>query len=308
MAIYLGDLELATGGGATGTGLPVNTYESFEVGVTGNPSGYNATTGLYTHPNGDYWLKTGNTITGATVGTTYPDAYQINALPTGATYTGFSFTVGTSPTGIVGFGGNFYVVERSANLLKEYNSTGVATGFSFSQANDAGVHYDGTNFVFNGSTNVVQYDAAGVATGFTFASGQAGQWGITSNGSNYFVAQGNTVRGFDLAGTATGFTFTAPTQAEGLSFDGSYFWTSNESAGRVYASTATGANTGFSFSTATNAPDPAGVWSNGTNIYVTDNNLRKVFEYAFVGAGKTVGDAAAKTDTDSGQPLFIKLK
>ena len=63
MAIYLGSLELATGGGATNTGLPVNTYESFNVSATGNPTGYDATTGLYTHPNGDYWLKTGSTIT-----------------------------------------------------------------------------------------------------------------------------------------------------------------------------------------------------------------------------------------------------
>ena len=72
MAIYLGNLELATGGGATGTVLPVNTYESFSVSGTGNPSGYNATTGLYTHPNGDYWLKTGNLLSG--VQATYPSA------------------------------------------------------------------------------------------------------------------------------------------------------------------------------------------------------------------------------------------
>ena len=45
MSIYLGNLELATGGGATGTSLPVNSYVSFLVNSTGNPAGYDATTG-----------------------------------------------------------------------------------------------------------------------------------------------------------------------------------------------------------------------------------------------------------------------
>ena len=85
MSAYLGDLELATGGGATGTGLPVNTYESFYVSGTGNPSGYNATTGLYTHPNGDVWLKTGNTISGDP--SIYTAARYFSA-PTGRTLTG----------------------------------------------------------------------------------------------------------------------------------------------------------------------------------------------------------------------------
>ena len=41
MAIYLGDLELATGAAAaTGTGLPVNSYAPFYKSVSGNPTGW----------------------------------------------------------------------------------------------------------------------------------------------------------------------------------------------------------------------------------------------------------------------------
>jgi|TARA_R110000803_G_scaffold77004_1_gene141829 hypothetical protein len=74
MAIYLGSLELATGAAAaTGTGFPVNSYAPFFVTGTGTPTtGYNATTGLYNHPNGDVWIETGKTIIDAS--NAYPDA------------------------------------------------------------------------------------------------------------------------------------------------------------------------------------------------------------------------------------------
>ena len=311
MAIYLGNLELATGGGGGGE-LPVNSYAPFLVGGGGNPLGYDATTGLYTHPDGTYWLRSGFTISGPTVGATYPDAYQVSTVPTGATYTGFSFATGANPAGIVGFGGKFYVNRKTSStsgLLVEYDSAGVATGFSFATPNKQGVYYDGTNYVFNGPSNANQYNSAGVATGFTFAAGQSGDYGITGSGSHYYVAQIQTVREFDLAGNATGFTFTAPAGiVDGLSFDGSFFWTTREVGETVFCSNPDGTNTGFTFSTAAQAPDPCGIWSSGTHVYVADNNLDRVYEYQLTGADKRIGDVTARTDADTGKPLFVRVK
>jgi len=59
------------GGGGEGAGI--NSYAPFKVAATGNPVGYNATTGLYTNPvNDSIWIKTGNTTLSSYA--TYPNA------------------------------------------------------------------------------------------------------------------------------------------------------------------------------------------------------------------------------------------
>ena len=108
MAIYLGDLELATGAVAkTGTGLPVNSFASF--GLNNTTSGYNSTTQLYAHPNGDSWLRTGYTIVDGT--NAYPDATGSSVI------TNDFATVNTTPTSAAGTqdmqffqGSTFYMV------------------------------------------------------------------------------------------------------------------------------------------------------------------------------------------------------
>ena len=45
--------------------LPINSYESFDINATSNPSGYNASTGVYSHPDGTHWLKTGSVLGGS---------------------------------------------------------------------------------------------------------------------------------------------------------------------------------------------------------------------------------------------------
>jgi hypothetical protein len=51
------------GAASAGGGAPINSFAGFLVSATDNPTGYNATTGLYTSPDGTYWLKTGLLIT-----------------------------------------------------------------------------------------------------------------------------------------------------------------------------------------------------------------------------------------------------
>ena len=45
--------------------LPINSYKSFDVSATSNPLGYNASTGVYSHPDGTHWLKTGSVLGGS---------------------------------------------------------------------------------------------------------------------------------------------------------------------------------------------------------------------------------------------------
>jgi hypothetical protein len=111
MAIYLGSLELATGAAAaTGTGLPVNSYAPFFTSGSGNPTGYNATTGLYNHPNGDVWLDTGKTIVDST--SAYPSATSGGLLYSGTTFNLGACTTciasGMEPHGLIWTGTSFW--------------------------------------------------------------------------------------------------------------------------------------------------------------------------------------------------------
>src|SRR5210317_2115562 len=60
------------GAASSGGGVPINTFTGLYVKATDNPTGYNATTGLYTSPDGTYWLRTGFQLTDTG---SYPNAY-----------------------------------------------------------------------------------------------------------------------------------------------------------------------------------------------------------------------------------------
>jgi hypothetical protein len=140
MAIYLGSLELATGGAAaTGTGLPVNSYAPFYTNGTGSPTGYNATTGLYDHPNGDVWLQTGKTIDDASGN--YPDA----TIGTAANYNTAEGTSGTqynpSPNGM---GGQMFLSQNTTYwYMVNSNSNG---GYSNGMTRIQKSNFAQTNF------------------------------------------------------------------------------------------------------------------------------------------------------------------
>jgi hypothetical protein len=157
MAIYLGSLELATGGAAaTGTGFPVNSYAPFFVTGTGNPLGYDAN-GLYNHPNGDVWMETGKTLT--TTAALYPDATgvtsfissitQINSVSSGLPTNGASSPISLGRTSILS------IDAGVNNLIYYYNSTNLT---SLGTLNSSSASLTDTlkatqNPAFNRSTN-----------------------------------------------------------------------------------------------------------------------------------------------------------
>ena len=313
MAIYLGDLELATGGGATGTGLPVNSYESFFLDTTGNPPGYDATTGLYTHPNGDKWLKTGSTFNGTP--SDYPDAK--GALAINFTYTNFTFTQPrqfqadiVAPTD-----GFLYISDASNGKIRRYNKqTGADTGFSF----NAGVSYLGAigsngsdNILVGGINDVVtEYTTAGVATGFSFNAsaqlpGNNRIQSLDSDGTYIYLYNNYTDSAYryDMSGNYTNHEVIMPGSSAGQGFT----VLENGMVMKFDPEEVAFQETGAAVSTQNLAATHGGMdREDNTKLWTT--YYGDVKSYTINPLVKTMGDSTARTDSDSGQPLFLKIK
>lgn len=127
MAIYLGNLELATGGG-TASGLPVNSYTSFDINTTSNPPGYDANTGIYSNPDGTYWLKTGSSLSGSYL-STFPNATKSGAAAGATAPTAYD----SSPYACwIDASNDIFAVQHynpTTTRIAEYSfATGAATG------------------------------------------------------------------------------------------------------------------------------------------------------------------------------------
>ena len=110
------------------TGLPVNTYAALFTSGSGNPTGYNATTGLYNHPNGDVWLETGKTIIDAS--NAYPNATGQDVITND--FVTVNTTPGNSQNNLYQFfqGDSFYIVgtRQSSQVYFKYNNSDTYLG------------------------------------------------------------------------------------------------------------------------------------------------------------------------------------
>ena len=348
MSIYLGNLELATGGGATGTGLPVNTYESFNVNTTGNPSGYNAATGLYTHPNGDSWLKTGLVLP-ASLATTYPDATLVSAPSSTGRSVAPTYD-NTSKACYIDGANGVYALQHynpSSTRIAEYSfATGAATGkvistnTQFPQGNGltGGIAYDSDADViwsfyrynsessrtrlklasYNYSTganltNQIIYDRGTVSISGTAPYGIAKinntpEYVLYSvqNGTEkmevYDMSSGSAslVRSVNTSLYAS--TYYYPT--ESANTDKIMLWKSD--AGKfVEFETTNFTATGVETQAVSSFINTYGAFALYNNLYSVTDNTTYMSEWIL---GSFLGDVTARTDADSGQPLFIKLK
>lgn len=318
MAIYLGNLELATGGGATGTGLPVNTYESFNVSATGNPLGYNATTGLYTHPNGDYWLKTGNTLSGVT--STYPDAITTRNETPFSTFTATGNTVPSTGEPCF-FDGNktYWTFNRTSTpftATERSYYTGLATGntmttvFLTGGGNPYGAYdpYNGEYYITHDSTFTVErFDAASFTSIGTFVGPYTTMRGMGVRDANsilFVPASGTIAKVYNNAGVAgTDLTLGASIVNANSSF------TVSHSTGLIYMKI--NATTISQLSSASGAVlgSITGTFPfTGNGIFASATNGTLFDRFTEYGNPDVTGDSTARTDTDSGQPLFIKIK
>ena len=311
------DFFPVSGGSGVGSGIPINGYFPFLTTVPNNltgPPGYNSTTGLYTHPDGTYWIKSGNTINS-------PDGTYPSAIGSpGSLYSGVQFTMPfANRKDMCQFGANFLILD-STDTLTEYTTLGVATGFSFSVNPQApqvqSVTFDGTNIWVNDISNksVFKYTSLGVYTGFSFSTATQGNQSlaITSGNGNIYVHINNSnIFEYTSAGVYTGFNFSTSTQfasyPASLDFDGTTF-TALESSSpyNVYTYTSAGVYTGFNFYTPP-ASGATGIVYDGTYYWILSNGDQKVYQFDVTLASTSNGDPVARTDTDTSQPLFVRV-
>jgi hypothetical protein len=323
MAVYLGNLELAVGGGATGTGLPVNTYAPFYASATDNPTGYNSSTGLYEHPNGDVWLKTGKTITDTS--NNYPSTTGNTAGHT-FTYSGSSFSVSNFISGI-GYSKDdltkiYYI---SSNTVYEHDlTTGAATGFSFSTSSQttsaSHVTRTGNNYYvtsYGGDYRVYRYNSAGTySTNFYLGATYYNLKGISANpvGSGFYVSAGKQSNARTVIGLWNG-SFTAISSEVDINsvsnagqvsyYDGILYVGSANSL--VYGYSMTSGATGYNLDPTpeTGSSDVRSAIVIGNSIYV--GRATTIYKYTPT-AVRVVGDSTLRTSTDTNQPLFLKIK
>lgn len=344
MSIYLGDLELATGGG----GLPVNTYESFNVNTTGNPSGYNAATGLYTHPNGDSWLKTG-LILPASLATTYPDA----TLVTAPTSTGRSVAPtydNTSKACYIDGANGVYALQHynpSSTRIAEYSfATGAATGkvintnIQFPNGNGlvGGISYDSSadviwsfyryNVVSNATElRLASYDyttGANLTNQTIYRDNQISTsqnipYGIAkiNNTPEYVLySKQNNIEVSQVWNMSTGSAVLVSTVNTSLYASTYYYLTESANTDKIMLwqydagkfvefETTNFTATGVETAVASSFINSYGAYALYNNLYSVTDNTTYMSEWLL---GSFLGDATARTDADSGQPLFIKLK
>ena len=154
------------GSSGGGGGIPINGYFPFTVSSTGDPTGYDSTTGLYTHPDGTFWLKSGFRIN--SLSTLYPSATGV----IGYGYDNFTFATTYEANGVAFDGTDYFIVSDQTNTVRQYTSAGVfITSFSTISQTPSPKYaaFDGTNLWvssgFVGNVQAYAYTTAGVYTG-----------------------------------------------------------------------------------------------------------------------------------------------
>ena len=365
----------STSGGGSG-GTPLNGYTPFLVTGTGNPSGYDATTGLYTHPDGTFWLRTGfsidiSTFTGPDPN--YPDAnYGITkhydyGLNSGGIYPGNAGEYqGFTPAqgwGMRGFskipGGDLryqllhnntykYSYESATHLGGWTSSGGLQTGSPVHIGNAMGHAKDATTFyAINGNVINVCNSNYQITSTITLSDSISHDWGNYLPEQDKFYCWSNagstiTVYEYDNTGTATGNTITVTHPGSG----GSTYLAIRPNLDLIAAYQVATQTTGdwvlYSLSgyvatqvirktvtyTASQSP-PQGPHTSESiyaqNFYYEEHPSYNIMGWSYTGrAGNSTGpwkwrmggneevtistgDGIARTDTDTGQPLFIRI-
>ena len=307
----------SSGGGGS---FPVNSYLSYFVTSTGNPTGYDATTGLYSHPNGEFWLETGNII-GASP---YPNATKVlDPIPTGNTATiGITVTAQApvSKNLIVTDGTNYYAndVATGGYRVRQLDSSFASTGYSitFSPPGFAGNNREGY-FSYFGSAPVfgtinqsnwqkVVPPATTWTTEFTGPNGFNASATTNTAGTTIFIApNSSTVTEYSWpGGVATGNTFSATGAVLGMVAIAPYIIACTSTTIELFDDTSFAA-VGSGPITTGNGSNILPNFSDSSRFYLgsAGNNFNSLVEYEI----GSVGDGTAKTDPDTSQPFFVRI-
>lgn len=324
MSQYSDFFGVAGGGG----GAPINSYEAFFVSGSGNPTGYNGTTGLYTQADGTVWLRTGFVLDAAT---TYPNATTTPGIVyTGTTATVAPFVVDSNaPIGsrnkLLSDGTNYYISTPGGNYtIRQLDSTFASTGYSLSFGPGfAGQNrnmfypiYDSPAFG-SASSNTLQKSvppSTAFPTQFTHPT-TLGVAGTNSTGTEVYITPGGSATAVAYnfpggTGTPNTITVTSGGQISAIGAYGNYMVTTDSNGfievfdvsggGPGQPSVAQGSISSGTYHNMMTSITPGYIW-----IGESAGTFSTLYQYNV--EANTVGDITARTNSDSSQPLFIKL-
>ncbi len=317
----------AGSGGSGGSGI--NSYAPFSVSPDdNNPQGYIASTGLYTNPVDDsVWLKTGNTVGDTT--NTYPNAKFSPSTWNYDAAGNIASPDANTIRGITWDGTHYWTLNSTTGPVVQRDTTLTLTGTSFTitgTTSDAhSIAWDsvqGTFWIFDAAkagTTVThdEYSAGGVATGrvISYIVGNDFGSGTVHNGFLYVTGRSGaatttTTTKYNtstLASVGSNTPSTSNSAYRSIFHDGgNSLWIAGNGTWYEQRDDMTG-ETGRTFTGGPTTPGESDSTIGHTgDMYQSYESAVGV--YNFAPTGNLVGDPVARTDTDSTQPLFIKLK
>lgn len=244
----------------------------------------------------------------------YPSAYITTAV-----YDGTYISPGVTPRGCA-FGAGFYWVGTSTATVVQINLAGAPTGFSFSVSGNVG-NIQGCVFDNQNSTiwiadltssAIYEYGTDGIYTGRAISvSGQdANPAGVADDG-NFLWVIGNandSVYKYDKATLSyTGDSFSTSSQGTatvGVAIFGDYLYSLTSSPElSVFKYTKNGIYTGVSFSFSAQTTGPIDIGFDGDNFLISEVLNSRVYRFT-----PSVGMLLASSDSDSGLPLYTRIK
>lgn len=281
------------------------------------PLHVNDTNGLHINAAGEHWLKTG-TISSNLVTYPNAKSTEVTGggVYTGTSFS-IGSQDGTA-RGMCWDGTNYWVTGDTSDLVYKYESDGTYSGQSINHGLGSiiDIIWDGTHFWllrFNQTMN--QYDSSWVATGFTFnvTAVAPNPHGITWDGTHFWAISktNNIVYKFDSSGVYTSESFSVTSEvsdARGITWDGTSFYVldGSSSSSTVYKYNDSGVYSGVSFSATTEDATPYGFTYDGTHLWII--GIANDYAYAYTGYAPFVGIETAEIGSSTGLPIYVRIK
>lgn len=319
----------------TGDGVPVNDYASFRTLATGDPVGYNESTGLYTQSNGSVYLKTGKTIAITENPRTYPDATSGSSTWVYNASNNFTFAFDTQ-AGVAFDGTYYYIPSYNFSSVVQYNTSFVATGTTFTPgttlpSNFMSLIWEPTSSKFmtldsNSQIKTWNADFSGpIFTRTLYAVYQSSAQCLAIGPTGQVMASYRGDGNLGFAWYLQKYNVAATGQL--VSENGRIELAPNNNTPRGQGLLYSAPNVYFIYqgnALLKNYETGTDVSGNDINITPSNTNRRNMIKkpngdifisnysdttaYYYDSVLPNVGDSVAKTSTDTLQPLFIKLK
>ena len=282
--------EYTTDGTYTGINFPITSSVTAPSGIT------------YDSTNDSYWVVGTNADT--VYEYKVPDLQPGEPTYTGERFT---ISSSKKPTRGIAWDGTYYWVSDAGNnrILKN-NAGGSYAGTIINSISANGIAFDGTHIWVVNATNdtVYQYTLDGIATGITFsvANEDIGPWGIEWDGANLWVTGTVNDKAYkyefpepypETEYKYTNESFSVTTQdiePKSVAWDGTHYWVIGKNTNAVYQYDADGTYTGESFDISNEIINPTGITWDGNNFWAVDLYTKTVYQYSLSDTPTSVAD------------------